>query len=53
MSGAADGKTSAGLVMYRFRDGRLEMLLAHPGGPYWRYKDAGAWTIPKGRVEGI
>ena len=52
MSGAADGKTSAGLVMYRFRDGRLEMLLAHPGGPYWRYKDAGAWTIPKGRVEG-
>lgn len=37
--------------MYRFRDSVLEVLLGHPGGPFWRHKDAGAWTIPKGRVE--
>jgi predicted NUDIX family NTP pyrophosphohydrolase len=42
-------KRSAGLLMYRRAvDGRLQVLLAHPGGPYWRGKDAGAWTIPKG-----
>ena len=42
-------KTSAGLLMYRRRDGRtLEVLLAHPGGPFWARKDLGAWTIPKG-----
>ena len=42
-------KTSAGLVVYR-RPGldRLEVLLVHPGGPYWARKDAGAWSIPKG-----
>jgi predicted NUDIX family NTP pyrophosphohydrolase len=38
---------SAGLLIYRAR----EVLLAHPGGPYWAKKDAGAWTIPKGLVE--
>ncbi len=37
--------------MYRIRDGRLELFLVHPGGPYWAKKDEGAWTIPKGRVE--
>ena len=37
--------------MYRVRDGRLEILLAHPGGPYWWNRDAGAWTIPKGSIE--
>ncbi len=41
-------KMSAGLVMYRLRDGGLELLLVHPGGPYWRDKDEGAWSIPKG-----
>src|SRR5256885_1193384 len=41
-------KTSAGLLMYRRRDGLLEFLLVHPGGPFWKNKDAGAWTIPKG-----
>jgi len=41
---------SAGILMYRVRDGRLEVLLAHPGGPWWRKKDAAAWTIPKGGV---
>src|SRR3954467_10850309 len=43
-------KVSAGLLMYRRRGGRLEVLLVHPGGPFWRNKDAGAWTIPKGEV---
>ncbi len=41
-------KQSAGLVMYRYRDGILEVFLAHPGGPFWARKDLGAWTIPKG-----
>ncbi len=42
---------SAGLLMYRERDGVLEVLLAHPGGPFWTRKDLGAWTIPKGKIE--
>ena len=44
-------KVSAGLLMYRRREGALEVLLAHPGGPFFRNKDAGAWTLPKGEVE--
>jgi len=44
------GKISAGLVMYRVRDGQLEVLLVHPGGPFWSKKDAGAWVIPKGEI---
>lgn len=44
-------RVSAGLLMYRIRDGKLQVLLAHPGGPYFRNKDDGAWTIPKGEVE--
>ena len=44
-------KTSAGLVVYRFRDGRLEVFLAHPGGPFFARKDEGHWSIPKGEVE--
>jgi predicted NUDIX family NTP pyrophosphohydrolase len=43
-------KVSAGLVMYRIRE-RLEVLLVHPGGPFWKNKDDGAWSIPKGEVE--
>jgi predicted NUDIX family NTP pyrophosphohydrolase len=42
---------SAGILLYRRREGGLEVLLAHPGGPYWRHKDEGAWMIPKGLVE--
>jgi predicted NUDIX family NTP pyrophosphohydrolase len=38
---------SAGIVAYRMH-GRIEVLLVHPGGPFWRNKDAGAWSIPKG-----
>jgi len=44
-------KTSAGLLMYRRRDGRLEVLLVHPGGPFWSRRDAGAWSIPKGELD--
>ncbi len=43
--------TSAGLLLFRRRDGRLEVLLAHPGGPLFARRDAGAWTIPKGLIE--
>ncbi|HZR77500.1 NUDIX domain-containing protein [Bradyrhizobium sp.] len=39
---------SAGILVFRRRQGKIEVLLAHPGGPYWRNKDAGAWSIPKG-----
>ena len=46
----AQSKVSAGLLMYRTRDGKLEVLLAHPGGPFFQNKDAGAWPIPKGEV---
>jgi predicted NUDIX family NTP pyrophosphohydrolase len=42
------GKLSAGLLMYRMTSLRLEVLLVHPGGPFWRRKDRGAWSIPKG-----
>ncbi len=44
------GKTSAGILLYRKRNGALEVLLVHPGGPFWARKDAGAWTIPKGEI---
>jgi predicted NUDIX family NTP pyrophosphohydrolase len=43
-------KLSAGLLMFRFNNGKLEVLLVHPGGPFFQNKDAGAWTIPKGEV---
>ena len=39
---------SAGLVLYRQRDGKLEVLLVHPGGPFWQKRDEGVWSIPKG-----
>src|SRR5690606_28082114 len=44
-------KRSAGLLMYRARGSALEVLLVHPGGPFFRNKDAGVWTIPKGEPE--
>ena len=44
-------KQSAGILLFRDRAGRLEVLLVHPGGPFWAKKDAGAWTIPKGAIE--
>jgi predicted NUDIX family NTP pyrophosphohydrolase len=42
---------SAGLMLYRVRDGSLEVLLVHPGGPFWRNKSTGAWSIPKGEFD--
>jgi predicted NUDIX family NTP pyrophosphohydrolase len=42
---------SAGILLFRERDGTPEVLLIRPGGPFWRNKDAGAWMIPKGMVE--
>ena len=44
-------KVSAGLLLYRVRQGDLEVFLVHPGGPYWKNKDEGAWTIPKGECD--
>ena len=44
-------KTSAGILPYRSRDGRLEVLLVHPGGPFWAKKDLGSWSIAKGEYE--
>jgi predicted NUDIX family NTP pyrophosphohydrolase len=41
-------KTSAGILLYRRSGARVEVLLVHPGGPFWARKDAGAWSIPKG-----
>jgi predicted NUDIX family NTP pyrophosphohydrolase len=40
--------SSAGILLYRRRGGGLEVLLVHPGGPFWARRDAGAWSIPKG-----
>jgi predicted NUDIX family NTP pyrophosphohydrolase len=45
-------RTSAGLLMYRIQDGVLQVLLAHPGGPYFVNKDDGAWSVPKGEPDG-
>ena len=45
------GSTSAGILLWRNHEGRLEVLLAHQGGPFWVKKDIGHWTIPKGEVE--
>jgi predicted NUDIX family NTP pyrophosphohydrolase len=44
-------KRSAGLLVYRESAAGLEVLLVHPGGPFWAKKDDGAWTIPKGLIE--
>jgi len=41
-------KLSAGILLYRLSEPEIEVLLVHPGGPYWRGKDLGAWSIPKG-----
>ena len=44
-------KTSAGLILFREVAGELQVLLVHPGGPFWAKKDDGAWSIPKGEIE--
>lgn len=44
-------KISAGIVLFRRRPGGVEVLLVHPGGPFWAKKDIGAWSIPKGLID--
>lgn len=44
-------KRSAGILLYRRQEGRIEVLLVHLGGPFWSKKDEGAWFIPKGELE--
>ena len=44
-------KRSAGILLYRRPSGEPEVLLVHPGGPYWEKKDLGAWSIPKGEYD--
>lgn len=44
-------RSSAGLLMFRRRNQKAEVFLVHPGGPFWRKKDAGAWSIPKGETQ--
>jgi len=44
-------KTSAGIVLFRKRPAGVQVLLVHPGGPFWARKDAGAWSIPKGLAD--
>ncbi len=48
---AKRANVSAGMLLFRRSGGGLEVFLAHPGGPFWAGRDAGAWTIPKGLVE--
>jgi len=45
------GRTSAGILLWRRREGGIEVLLAHQGGPFWAKKDHGHWTVPKGETE--
>jgi predicted NUDIX family NTP pyrophosphohydrolase len=51
MAKAAGARLSAGLLLYRVRQGTVEVMLVHMGGPFWEHKDAGAWSIPKGEYE--
>ncbi len=44
-------KLSAGVLMYRYRNGEVQVFLVHPGGPFWAKKDLGSWSIPKGEYE--
>jgi predicted NUDIX family NTP pyrophosphohydrolase len=44
-------KRSAGILFYRFENGLPEVLLVHPGGPFWVKKDLGAWSVPKGEFD--
>lgn len=51
MSSSRRPLVSAGLLMYRRGSAGIEVLLVHPGGPFFQNKDAGAWSIPKGMIE--
>ena len=43
-------KQSAGLLMYKVKDSKIMVFIVHPGGPFWKDKDEGAWSIPKGEI---
>ena len=43
-------KSSAGVLLFRWREGTLQVLLVHPGGPFWQRRDDGAWSLPKGEI---
>jgi predicted NUDIX family NTP pyrophosphohydrolase len=45
------GRRSAGILLYRAKGAQTEVLLVHPGGPFWARRDAGAWSIPKGEYD--
>lgn len=49
---ASRSARSAGILLYRNHHGQLQVLLVHPGGPFWARKDQGAWSIPKGEYGG-
>ena len=51
MTSDKTGRMSAGILLWRMHEGRLQVLLAHPGGPFWVKKDHGHWTIPKGEID--
>jgi predicted NUDIX family NTP pyrophosphohydrolase len=51
LSSTPRSAASAGILMYRRAGSKLEILLVHPGGPYWRRKDHGSWSIPKGEMD--
>jgi predicted NUDIX family NTP pyrophosphohydrolase len=44
-------KKSAGLLIYRKKNGKIQVFLVHPGGPFWKNKDLNSWSIPKGEIE--
>jgi predicted NUDIX family NTP pyrophosphohydrolase len=44
-------KKSAGILIYRKKNGKIQIFLVHPGGPFWKNKDLNSWSIPKGEVE--
>jgi predicted NUDIX family NTP pyrophosphohydrolase len=50
VGGAGNSRVSAGLLMFRRVRSTLEVFLVHPGGPFWKNKDEGAWSIPKGEA---
>lgn len=51
MTVARNARISAGLLLYRRSGSGIELFLAHPGGPFWRRREIGAWTVPKGIIE--
>lgn len=46
----AHSKISAGILLFRRKEGAIEFFLVHPGGPFWKGKEEGAWSVPKGEV---